>query len=435
MSLLESIPDHYRPLLERPVGIFGAGASGQAAAQLLHKIGVRCSVYDERTGEEGSVSYAFTQKEAAQHGLVIHSPAFRHDHPWLSIAEAAGCRVVSEIDFAQQFRSGPTLVVTGTNGKTTLQEFITFSLKRSGISAVGAGQNQYPLSRLAVRPELDGVTAVCEIGLPYAAPLKEFRFDAIFWTNFHEDHVDGDVSRKGLFEQLLRLSNLSPEAGLYFGDSVFEAAAAFGLEMPERAKPLAPGEYPGWDLPDRSAFATNIHRQALALFRRYWLDKGYSDSLLKSAAESFEVRAHRLHLLSVIGKTQFWNDSNAGNFAATEAALANFKQPVVWIGGGHYRGGDLDAFVGSMKASLRGAVVTGDVRERLLPVLREKGIPCTEAVDLKRAVESAFNMAKGEVPVVFSPGFIAGEEYGDFIERGICYENAVLGLKHQKGSV
>jgi hypothetical protein len=44
-------------------------------------------------------------------------------------------------------------------------------------------------------------------------------------------------------------------------------------------------------------------------------------------------------------------------------------------------------------------------------------------------------MADGEVPVVFSPGFIPGDEYGDLVERGICFENAVLGLKHQKGSV
>ena len=44
-------------------------------------------------------------------------------------------------------------------------------------------------------------------------------------------------------------------------------------------------------------------------------------------------------------------------------------------------------------------------------------------------------IARTEVPVVFSPGFVPGEEYGDFMERGICFENAVLGLKHQRGSV
>lgn len=435
MRLLDSIPDNYRQLLDKPVAIFGAGASGQAAADLLRKAGIDLISYDERAGEEGSVQHKFTEKEASRHRLVIHSPAFSMDHRWLKTAILAGCQIVSEIDFAQQLRTGPTIVVTGTNGKTTLQEFITFSLKRSGISAVAAGQNSYPLSRLAVHPELDGITAVCEMGSAYALPLKDFRFDALFWTNFHEDHVDDPEERKALFNGNLRLFQLSPTAHVYLGESVFETAAELGFSLPDRARPLEDSDFPDWDLPSWSAFATNIHRPALALFRRYWLQKGYSDSLLKSAAENFEVRAHRLHALSAIGKTTFWNDSNAGNFSATRAALSNFDGPVVWIGGGHYRGGDLSTFVEQLKPSLHSAIVIGDVRPKLTPVLKDAGIAFREADDLRAAVEKAFQMASGRYPVVFSPGFIAGEEYGDFIERGICYENAVLGLKHQRGSV
>ena len=434
MRLLDSIPDPYRELLDRPAGIFGAGASGQAVADLLRKSGIEFVAYDERTGE-GEVCHAFGLSEAVRHRLIIHSPAFRMDHPWIETAREAGCLVVSEIDFAQQMRTGPTIVVTGTNGKTTLQEFITFSLKRSGISAVAAGQNAYPLSRLAVHPELDGVTAVCEMGAAYALPLRKFRFDALFWTNFHEDHMDDPKERKALFEGVSRLFELSPQAALYLGDSVFDSSLKLGCPLPERARRLHDGDFPDWDLPGWSAFATSIHRPALALFRRYWLDKGYSDSLLKSSAENFEVRAHRLHVLTVIGKTTFWNDSNAGNFAATAAALSNFQEPVVWIGGGHYRGGDLEAFVAILKNSIQAAVIIGDVRPRLVPLLQREGIVYREAADLRSAVEQAFRIAAGKVPVVFSPGFIAGEEYGDFIERGICYENAVLGLKHQRGSV
>jgi UDP-N-acetylmuramoylalanine--D-glutamate ligase len=148
MSLKESIPAKYKPLLQKPVAVFGVGASGQAAANLIAKIGVPCVSYDERAGEGENVRHEFGPEAASRHQLVIHGPAFHSDHPWVVLARGAGCEVVSEIDFAQQFRSGPTIVITGTNGKTTLQEFITFALKRSGISAVATGQNQYPLSGL-----------------------------------------------------------------------------------------------------------------------------------------------------------------------------------------------------------------------------------------------------------------------------------------------
>jgi UDP-N-acetylmuramoylalanine--D-glutamate ligase len=357
------------------------------------------------------------------------------DHPWIAEALNEGCCVVSEIDFAQQFRKGPTIVVTGTNGKTTLQEFISFSLKRSGISAVAAGGNQYPLSRLAVHPELDGVTAVCELGPSYLQPLREFRFDALFWTNFREDHIDDPEERKAAFEVFRRLMLLSPKAEFYLGDSVFEAAEELGRPLPGKVFRAREEDYPDWELPVRSAFATTIHHPALALYRRYWLNRGYSDSLLKGAAEHFEVRAHRLHITTVIGKTTFWNDAHAGNFAATEAAILHFPSPVVWIGGGHFRGGNLDAFVGAIAPRLKGAVLTGSAVWHLLPLLEDRHIPCRGVLNLRQAVEEAFDLAAGEAPVVFSPGFITGEEYGDFMERGICFENAVLGLKHQKGSV
>lgn len=435
MSLKETIPDKYKALLEKPVAVFGVGASGQAAANLISKIGVRNFSYDERAGEGESVRHEFGPLEAAQHQLVIHGPAFHGDHPWVVCAREAGCRVVSEIDFAQQFRKGPTIVITGTNGKTTLQEFITYALKRSGVSAMATGQNHYPLSRLAVHPELDGVTAVCEVDPTYALQLQVFRFDALFWTNFHEDHIDHFEERKSLFAGLMRLQQLSPDAAFYFGDSIFDAAESFGMELPSHTRRLRDQDYPEWPLPDMSAFATRIHQPALALFRRYWLESGYSDSLLKGAAENFEVRAHRLHATTVIGKTTFWNDSNATNFAATEAALGNFDKPVVWIGGGHYRGGDLAGLASRVQPFVRGAVIIGDVRPQLLAALRENGINCSGASELRSAVETAFDLAGGKAPVVFSPGFIAGEEYGDFMERGNCYENAVLGLKHQKGSV
>ncbi|MEX0320761.1 MAG: Mur ligase family protein [Puniceicoccaceae bacterium] len=435
MSLAENIPEHYLELLKKPVAILGVGASGKAVASLLDKLDVLYVVYDEKSGDEGRVERAFDRKDAMRHDLVIHSPAFQLQHPWIETALGQGCCVVSEMDFAQQLRNGPTILVIGTNGKTTLQEFITFSLKRTGISSMATGKNAYPLSRLAVHQDLDGVTAVCELGPDHIKPLKEFRFDTLFWTNFHEDHLDDPVEKKKIFEDFRRLLDLSPEADIYVGDSVVQAAEELEIALPDTVRLPREEDYVNWELPNTSAFATSIHRPALALFRRYWLEHEYADSMLKSAAEHFEVRAHRLHVTTIIGKTVFWNDANAGNFAATKAAIDHFDKKVVWIGGGYFRGGNLKQFVESFRDNLKGVVMTGNAACHVIPVLEELKVPCSAAIDLRQAVDTAFNMAEGEAPVVFSPGFIPGHDYDDQVERGICFENAVLGLKHQKGSV
>lgn len=434
MSLRENIPSPLKELLENPVGVFGYGASGKSVVELLKKLKVEYVSYEERTGDEDAVQRSFDMASAANHRLIIHSPAFKTNHKWIEIARASGCSVISEIEFAQKLRTGPTLVVTGTNGKTTLQEFITFSLKRSGISAVATGQNSYPLSRLAVHPELDGVTAVCEMGPAYIEPLKSFRFDAIFWINFHEDHLESDEARRAAFNEFLRLVNLCPEGEVYVGPSVVEEAKVLGCSLPDSVGSLSAADTLEWDLPNTSAFATTIHRPALALYRKYWLRRGYSDSLLKGAAEHFEVRVNRLHVSSTIGEVNFWNDANSHNFAAARAAILNFTTPVVWIGGGHYRGGNLQKFVEEIEKSLKGAVLIGNAARQLLPLLEDRGVPCTEVLNLRQAVETAYEMTDNRAPVVYSPGFVPGDLYDDLVERGICFENAVLGLKHQKGS-
>ena len=435
MSLKENIPAFYRDLLDKPVAVLGSDSNGRAASDLLRKLKVPHVIYDASSGDDAEVQRDFSRTAASSHRLVVHGPSYGNNHPWIGLALAAGCCVSSEMDFAQQFRRGPTLVVTGTNGKTTLQEFITFSLKRIGVSAMAVGQNAYPLSRLAMHEELDGVTAVCELGQAAMQALKTFRFDALFWTNFHEDHLENEPDRKQAFDACRRLLHLSPGAHLYLGESVLAEAERLQSGLHGDVRPVRPEDVPEWDLPANSAFATSIHLPALALFRRFWLERGYADSLLKSAAEHFEVRAHRLHLTTRVGRTPYWNDANSSNFAAALAALENFDEPVVWIGGGHYRGGDLLRFIEAAKGRLKGAVITGNAAWHLLPALEDAGVPCRGALNLRSAVESAFEMAHGESPVVFSPGFVPGEDFGDLSERGICFENAVLGLKHQKGSV
>lgn len=429
MSLREQIPDTLASLLEEPVAILGSGPGAKAVTQLLKKLGTESVIFDPYLmGIE-----AFSTSRAHSFSLVLHTQSLAPQHPWISLAREAGCSVIFELDFSQQLRRGPTLMVTGTNGKTTLQEFMTFALKRSGISAMAVGQHSYPLARLAMHEELDGVTAVCELDPQYAAALQAFRFDALFWTNCHEEHLSDLRSLREFFTHVVRLADLSPEAPLYFGGSVFETAAELDLDLPERVQRLTVEDEPEWELPSSSAFATNIHRSALALFLKYWRKQKLPESQLKSAAENFEVRAHRLHLLSLIGKTAYWNDSKASNFAATRAALSNFDGPVVWIGGGHYRGGDLERFAFEIRPKLHEAILIGDVADQLAKALEAEGASCLKVTSLNEAVSAAHKAAAGRYPVVFSPGFIAGEHFGDFSQRGVCYENAVLGLKHQMG--
>ena len=151
-------PDFLRPLLLRPVAVLGGGVSGRGACALVAALGGASAVYDER-GEE------FTAAAATAHALAVFSPGFRPDHPWLALARAAGCVCLGELDFAALCWRGRIVAVTGTNGKTTLTEFLTHALSGIGRDARAAGNIGRAFSGLVAA--LDGATpdtvAVCEV--------------------------------------------------------------------------------------------------------------------------------------------------------------------------------------------------------------------------------------------------------------------------------
>src|SRR4051794_30755293 len=119
MSL--AVPEFLQPAFAQSVAIFGAGVSGDGVCALLATLGVHGRIYDVKEGKGAD----FTVGVARQHRLVIFSPGFAPDHPWLARARAAGALCLGELDFASLFWRGQVVAITGTNGKTTLTEFLT----------------------------------------------------------------------------------------------------------------------------------------------------------------------------------------------------------------------------------------------------------------------------------------------------------------------
>jgi len=81
------IPRFLQQRFAQPVAVFGGGVSGQGVSQLLTALGVRGVVYDAKGLE-------FTPAAARQHTLVVFSPGFPPEHPWLGLARKAGADVV-----------------------------------------------------------------------------------------------------------------------------------------------------------------------------------------------------------------------------------------------------------------------------------------------------------------------------------------------------
>lgn len=422
---LES-PALIAPLLAKPVAVFGGGVSGDGVCLLLSAVGAQGKVYDAKGA-------AFTDAVAQDHALVVYSPGFVPDHPWLVSARAAGAACLAEVDFASLFWRGEILGITGTNGKTTLTEFLTHALRSIGRDAHATGNIGHSFSRLAA--ELGGGTpksiAVCEVSSFQAEMLEHLRPTSVLWTNFAEDHLERHASLEAYFAAKWNLiaRALRPQdravRPAFVGTSVRKHADKFKMPVDSVVAVQTEGARSDPGLKG-TVFAEYPQRENFILAHAWWYAAGLDEEALYAAARSFRLGRHRLTRVAEINGVVYWNDSKGTNFHAVEAALGRFKTPVILIAGGKPKGGDLSGFIRRIGPRVQHVLLIGMTSDELARACEAHHVPYTRCGDLANAVARAAEIAPRGGNVLLSPGFASFDQFRSYEDRGEQFEKLVL---------
>ena len=421
--MLPQPPSEIAALLTRPVAVFGASVSGQGVLSLLAALGTQGVLYDEKAAGAERI---FGAVHAGRHGLVVYSPGFAPEHAWLSAARAAGCTCLGELDFASLFWRGELVAITGTNGKTTLTEFLVHALNSLGRPAHVTGNVGYSFSRFVIEQPAATV-AVCELSSFQAETLRYLKPTATLWTNFAEDHLERHPGMEAYFSAKWRLVELTPVGASIFGSSVQAYAQRTGRTLSSSSRIVSEGQPVDARL-SGSVFAAYPQYENFLLALAWWRQAGLAESVLFSAARTFQLGQHRFAPVGEKRGVTFWNDSKATNFHAVEAALGNFSQPVLWIGGGKAKGGDLGAFVQRIARKVRQAFLIGETKQILAAHCQTFGVPAIACATLEEAVRTALTLAVPGDHLVLSPGFASFDMFRGYDDRGRQFEAIVESL-------
>ena len=167
---------------------------------------------------------------------------------------------------------------------------------------------------------------------------------------------------------------------------------------------------------------------------RAYLEKTNVNNLhiaLDEFAKHFTLPKYRLEFLGKIAGNFYWNDSKCTNFHALQAALNNFSEPVIWIGGGRSKGENLSDIIPIVRNKVEIALLIGEVAESLENLLKKYNI-CAINIksieNLKNFIKKACILNKN---VVLSPSFASFDQFSSFEERGKFFEKIVLELKNE----
>lgn len=421
MSL--TAPATLQPFLARPVAIFGGGVSGDGVCALVERVGAASVVYDQK-------SRTFGAAEVDQHRLVVYSPGFVPDHPWIRAARDAGMTCLGELDFAALFWRGGVFAITGTNGKTTTTEFLTHALQQVGQRAVATGNIGHSFSRVVAEQEggTPDTLAVCEVSSFQAETLDRLVPDAMLWTNFAEDHLERHPGLAAYFAAKWKLVERTLRGGrrpaVFIGTSVAQFARELGYDLGEVTCVDTVGSAGDPRLAN-TVFATMPQRENFLLVRALWEELRLNLDALHAAAANFKLGRHRLARVGEWNGVTYWNDSKATNFHAVEAAVAGFATPVWLIAGGKAKGGDLGAFVSRLRGRVQRLLLIGDTAGELARQANAAAIPFSINGNLAAAVGEAVRMAPPGSHVLLSPGFASFDQFRSYEDRGNQFEKLV----------
>lgn len=445
--------------------ILGAGVTGTAVARSLSAKGASILFADDQVESIDGFHVSKTdQIDITGFSLLVISPGWKESHPLIVKAQAAGIRLVNEIDLAWSFRAELVpgqkwIALTGTNGKTTTVEMAAAMLRAGGVSAIACGNVGTTVIESVESSEKYEVL-VLELSSFQLHWLKEASFVAAAILNIAHDHLDWhgtfteyarvkgsilDRTTTGIFNAAdLEVVN---QAAHWQGRKVF-----FSLDTP------APGEIGiVEDLlvdrafvsdPQEAAMLAEIvdvkptvpHNVANALAAAGLVRAlGVAPEAVRSALQDFSLGRHRIEEVANINGVSWVNDSKATNPHATAASL-NSSPSSIWIAGGLAKGSQMRELIAKCKSRIKVAILIGTDRELIADELRlqapEIEIVYVDAPGsyqrggtdnslMEAVVKAAAERAKEGDRVLLAPACASMDQFISYSDRGDRFAAAV----------
>jgi UDP-N-acetylmuramoylalanine--D-glutamate ligase len=451
--------------------VVGCGQSGTAAAELLVAAGCEVTLYDRRPDVPGlptrldGCARAFGREMASDDvferiDLLVLSPgvppaAWRERHRMLvPEAELHGELSLALAVVAGDWQGGvelPTVLITGTNGKSTVTALTGAMLAADGRTPFVGGNLGTPLCELVLAvaegrsPQPGALVLECssyQLETTRVAPEAPMTTVAMI-LNVTPDHLDRYASIDEYATTKTRIFDGLSAHSL----ALLSAKDPFTPTLQERVPAVCRHALVDGDEPPRilesGALALLEHefyaRESLPLAGRHNAVNalfalaaarhvGVSREVCERALAQFEPLPHRMNPVADRNGVRWYNDSKATNVASVLAGLDGFERPFVLICGGRAKqGDDIGALREVLSRQGRGVIAIGESAEAFVQ-MADGIVPWARASDMPEAVHIASEMARSGDAVLLSPACASWDMFRNFAHRGETFAAAVLAL-------
>ncbi len=141
---------------------------------------------------------------------------------------------------------------------------------------------------------------------------------------------------------------------------------------------------------------------------------------------------HRLELVRVLDKVEFYNDSKATNVDATMKAVASFAGGIHLILGGKDKDSDYTLLSPLLRERVKTVYTIGSAAEKIERELRGV-VKMVSAGTMDAAVHAAAKAAVAGEVVLLAPACSSFDQFENYEHRGRVFRELVSGLTSARG--
>ncbi len=326
-------------------------------------------------------------------------------------------KIITDLDlFFLLNKSTKTVVVTGTNGKSTTCKIIAHLLNKNKFKTVVGGNIGTPVLNLKIKKNFFLVIEASSFQLAHSQHINP---DYAFLLNISNDHIDWHGSVNNYINSKFKIFNLQNKKQFSLTNkklsSVFKRRNLLGkLIVPnilnyKKIKSKIKNPYLNLDLNDENMSFVFEFSKLLAISAK---------SFIKSF-NNFKGLHHRYEIFLKKKNCIFINDSKATSFQSSKFALQNTKN-IFWILGGLPKKND-KIILGNLKKNIIKSYIIGKNVKFFKRQLHNK-INYFVANDLEKSITQALKdikyLKKSNNVILLSPASASFDQFKNFEKRG-----------------
>ena len=317
-----------------------------------------------------------------------------------------------------------SIVVTGTNGKSTTCKIIEHTLKKNHFNVSLGGNIGSPVLNLNLKKNPLIVIEASSFQLAYSKFIKP---DYALILNITKDHLDWHGSMSNYIQSKLKIFSLQTKNNFAFVNNKGLLKRFRKNKYMSKVKFITPREYKKIKNKIKNNYLNSeVNEENMSFV--YALSKVLKikeKSFIKSL-KSFKGLAHRHEIFYKKNNKTFVNDSKATSFEASRFALKNNKN-IFWIVGGLPKFGDKFQ-LGKIKKNIIKTYIIGKHMKNFKRYLKGK-INFQLCGTLKNAVIQIFkdsrNITNKKITILLSPASASYDQFKNFEQRGNLFKKLI----------